>query len=158
MSELDKQIEEAQAEVDTLRSQLSAKRKDIEEIDRSIAAMESAKEQAVLEAEKVYKRSSGFSYSSENGLLVEAKKTLVQLQRDKADESARLVVFETLPWGDTKAHVVDKITKKRIYIRPKGKTGTTYCDRETGIPAYGWKMDLAATFPEGVEKFAAAAK
>jgi len=92
-----------------------------------------------------------------SGHLQEAEMALKRAEMAMKDDSALVVVWKVKrDWGDphNREWIVDKITKKRIYIRIKDSLDQlSYYNRETGAGTnkYEGVIDIEATFPEGID-------
>lgn len=97
------------------------------------------------------------------GELSAARLRVKQAEREEADAKGRLVVWgDSQPYGATEAkpYIVDKITPKRIYVRRQGQERAEFYNRD-GTTDSRWcnaKIDLAKTFPEGLEAYEKANK
>lgn len=94
------------------------------------------------------------------GQIQQMRSNLVVAESIQHDVCKRQVVFVLKParYGSSAVvppFVVDKVTKALVYIRPEGDTRTWRYKRADGTSATGTEydgvIDMAATFPEGVE-------
>lgn len=141
--------------VKTLEHDYKNKSDDIESITSDIQVLKARQEKITQEAHKIYKESSTYGHGRYvTGKLVDLRKELAVLERLIQDDELRVVVFIDSPaWRKDVTYIVDKLTKKRIYIREKGIAKSTFYDRTDGTSAYSGTIDIAATFPEGVDNF-----
>lgn len=99
---------------------------------------------------------------SRNGLLLQAERSVKIAEREARDRYARLVVWVTAPWdrSDDKPYIIDKVTPKRIYVRRRGQERADYYEKDgtTGTRYGKEQIDLAKTFPEGLEAYEKANK
>ena len=138
-------IEQAEQRIRNLNTELHLNRAHISILDKEMRHLEERN-----------KAISGTSWT--HGELQKAKNELAKAKLEERDKTARPVVWKMVREYQCTGHrdyVVEKITKKRVYIRKKGCKSTSYYDRETGKGSskYDGTIDLEATFPEGVENF-----
>lgn len=89
-----------------------------------------------------------------SGLIGKAKQALAQAELERDDEHRPLVVWIGPPQLRGRPYVVDKVTAKRIYVRPKGHSRS--CDQfnrdGTSVSRHCKdKIDLKATFGDDYE-------
>lgn len=88
------------------------------------------------------------------GEIEQARRKIASLTLRLADCEARRVVWQTSPYfyrGEE--FVVHKVTQKRIYIRPAGNPREMYYNKDGTRGNTDGVIDVAATFPEGLENF-----
>ena len=143
------------SDISSLTEQLASAKKRYAEIRVRLKAL--AAEQLSLsdETNTLHARSYSGSFV---GIIPDLQEELARARRIEQDAACRVVVFveRGVFTNPLETWVVDKVTPKRICIRPTGSTRTEQFDRITG--SHRWRdevIDLAATFPEGVDSFVA---
>jgi hypothetical protein len=99
------------------------------------------------------------------GEIKQAKEAIKLAELKERDKVARLVVWSVEParylhGGNDEPFIVDKVTPKRIYVRRRGETNSEYYNKDggSGRDYINTKIDIAATFPEGIDEYAKANK
>lgn len=142
-------VAEAQAALKVLEDEVVALRKRKETLSAELQAVD----------HRLHQLTGGWSGTGE---LANARAKVTQAQREEQDAAARLVIWEVEPYShsNTKPYIVVKITPKRIYVRPQGVSRAQYYNRD-GLSESSWeksKIDVAATFPEGLAEYEKAHK
>ena len=138
---------------DELAAQIAQMETDLTEHEADIKA---AKEIISESEDRIHEITGGPFGGRYGGLLNKAKREHGKLCRMIADKDARTVVWAGTRYGIGRDDrwVVIKITPKRIYARAEGSEDSTYFDY-SGTQSYGASIDIAKTFPEGLEAFKA---
>lgn len=146
MSELELRIEVGKAEVKDLFNELDVLKQDIVRAEDALKTMEAHKKELIGEWRQT-------------GTINAAKGRLAKAELELKDSTARIVVWkERRNWShdDNSDYVVVKVTSKRVYVRQKNVDGReVYYNRLTGqgTNKYEGQIDVAATFPEGVNNY-----
>lgn len=123
-----------------------------------LASMEQRKTRLTAELHNLV----GGPWDRYGGQIQQMRSNLVVAESIQHDASKRQVVFSAKParygYGTViPPFVVDKVTKALVYIRPEGDTRPWRYKKAdgTGITGseYDGIIDIAATFPEGVDNF-----
>jgi len=143
-------IEKAKQEVANLQLELTQLREKKKEL-----------EQQAKDADQRIRQLVGF-YSS-RGLIGQAERRVKTAEREARDAVGRLVVWITPPWRigkDDKPYIVDKVTPKRIYVRRQGNERADFYEKDgtTGTRYGDSQIDVAKTFPEGLDAYQKANK
>ena len=122
------------------------------------AMLASMEERAKLLTAELHKLVGG-PWDRYGGQIQQMRSNLVVAESIQHDASKRQVVFTRLPHSYAGQHdvwVVDKVTAALVFVRVVGSTRQDrYRKDGTGVASGGYMgiIDIAATFPEGVDNF-----
>jgi hypothetical protein len=88
------------------------------------------------------------------GLILAAKHKLITAEQEAKDATKREVKWvKDKPGFEVAEFIVDKVTAKRIYVRRRGRKDSEFYNHDGEKHQYGCKIDVAATFPEGLDNY-----